>query len=274
MARSIRKFPSTLLKKLKGDDSEIFSRFPFLREDDTKWLASISARILNRTGHTVYSGPFSGMKLEPGSFLTRRPMWATGCYEQEIEQALLEIIAKPPRRVIDLGSAYGYYSVGFATQIADAQIVAFEADESIWLDAAKLADANGVRDRIEQRGLCTVSDLAAVGIPDSAVLCDCEGAEIELLVPDQLEFLKSSRIICEIHEFYREGATRTLISRFQQTHDIRVIIEQARNPAQFRVLDGLSPTEKWLAVRETKHIPGRVTAGKFLWMKPHKSIRQ
>jgi hypothetical protein len=255
--------------RISWKEMKILAQFPHLDDEGKRHVKIICDRILARTGGVVFAGPFSGMRLVPNSFLTSRPVWIVGCYESEIETAILDVISNPPSQIIDIGSAHGYYMVGLATQIDKINVIGFEAEsEEHWKEARELAELNGVSERIIQKGYCDLEELKQVEKDNSAILCDCEGDELDILDPSKLLFLKTCRIICEVHDFYRDGATRILIDRFKGSHDIKLITEQNRNPFQYRVLDGFSKFDSILAVRETKHIPGRLTSGKFLFMKP------
>jgi len=247
----------------------VLSKYPFIDSADSEFVKALGDKVFRLTGGVVYSGPFAEMKLVPDSFLTSRPIWIVGCYEQEIDEALCDLITNPPASVIDIGSAHGYYMVGLATQISHIPIIGFEAvEEPHWQEAKLLAQLNGVSGRITQKGFCDTDSLNSVITDRSAILIDCEGAEIDILDPDRSPALKTCRIICEVHDFYRPGITRELVDRFKHTHDICLLLESKRDPAAFRILDGFSNAEKLLAVKESKHIPRGLTSARFLWMKP------
>lgn len=253
--------------------SALLAKYPFLDPDERVLIHDLASRIIERTGGVVYSGPFAEMKLVPNSFLTTRPIWTVGCYEQEIDEALCDLITNPPKKIIDIGSAHGFYMVGLATQIHDIPIIGFEADEKPhWLEARKLAELNNVSDRITQYGYCDTKSLDLVLDEGSAILCDCEGGELDILDPAACPKLKYCRILCELHDFYRPGVTGTLVNRFKNSHHIKLILEQKRDPSQFRILDGLTDSERILSTKESKHIPKGRTAARFLWLLPKANL--
>ena len=190
------------------------------------------------------------MRLVPGSFLTSRPMWIVGSYEKEIQGALNYAIGCGPQRVIDIGSANGYYMVGLAIQLPEATVIGFEAQaEGHWEEAKKLADANGVTERVVQKGRCATDKLREHCLPESFVLCDCEGGELELLDPFRVPTLRSCFIICEVHDCILPGLTGRLVSRFKRTHEITIVSEEARNPEEYPsctdCLHSKSPSVSW-----------------------------
>jgi hypothetical protein len=230
-------------------------------------------KLLSRTGETVFSGPFAGMKLLPRSHLASRPIWIVGCYEKEVHEVINEIISLAPPKVIEIGSAQGYYLVGLAMHLPKSRIVGFEAEpRGNWEEAKQLALLNGVAGRVEQRGVCARQDLTAECEPGCFVLCDCEGAEAELLDPAAVEALKSSFILCELHDFYRPGLTGLLVDRFKHSHRIKIIEEVGRNPMDYRVLWNLSAAEQQVAVMESRNVEGRPTYGRFMWLCPLEAI--
>src|SRR5262249_4441337 len=130
-------------------------RYPTLSRLEKWRISALSSILLVETGHMVFGGPFSTMKLVRGSALAADPRMIVGSYEEEIHELLNDIIVSAPTNIIDIGAAYGYYAVGLAIKIAKARVVAFEAiEEPHWSELAALAELNGVDGRIVQRGLC------------------------------------------------------------------------------------------------------------------------
>jgi hypothetical protein len=272
----VRSYVNILVKRFRrvGLFFSIEKRFPQVTQEEREYIRALALKILRRSGGTVFYGPLAGLKIPENSYLATRPYWVIGCYEQELEHALSEVIVNPPSLIVDIGSAHGYYMVGLAVQTKDTKVIGFEAEPlGHWKEVEQLAQLNGVHDRITQKGVCTKDSLRECIVNDSLIISDCEGAELELLNPEEIPALQTCRIICEVHDFYSDKATAILVNRFRKTHRIELIHESARNPSQFRVLDGLSPIEKFLATRETKHIPGRLTAARFLIMKPKSYVQ-
>jgi hypothetical protein len=264
-----------IIKKFLSKDEQkpvlsegMLVRFPNLSWQEFEALKKLAALVLERSGGEVFHGPLTGLKVPPDSYLASKPMYIVGCYEQETHEAIYDFISNPPDQFIDIGSAYGYYTTGIALQTKKTKIIGFEADKNLWIDAFKLSEFNKVSSRIDQKGFCRVEDLKAVLGSNDALVCDCEGGEVELLNPQIIPNLLKTRILCETHDFMSPGSMATLIDRFYLTHDIQILHEAARNPMQFRVLDGLTDVEKFLAVRETRYTGGHLTPGRYLYMKP------
>jgi hypothetical protein len=98
-----------------------------------------------------------------------------------------------------------------------------------------LAQRNGVEQQIEVRGFCDDASLAeAIGDADDVlVLCDIEGAEVEVLRPDAVPALKRADLLVEMHDIVRKGCSDAVRSQFAATHRIEVIPTRQRTDADF-----------------------------------------
>ena len=98
------------------------------------------------------------------------------------------------------------------------------------------AEENGVSDRIVLRGFCETRDLDRAldeTGPGSLILCDIEGGEKALLDPSLTPALAHADLLVETHDDLVAGCTRTLIQRFEKTHDILSIFAEPRTAADF-----------------------------------------
>jgi hypothetical protein len=245
------------------------ARYPFLEPHEHYHLQRVAHDLLAKTGGEVFAGPLAGMKIPLDSPLANLPMYVLGSYEQETHEVLSRVICAPPPKIIIIGSAFGYYTVGLACQTMHTKVIGFEAEEHPhWKKAAELATLNKVADRITQKGFCDTNELYAVCEDGDFVMCDCEGGEVTLLDPVKTPALKNCEILCEVHEFYAPHATAILVERFKVSHQLNLINEQPRNPARFRVLFGLSDSYQKLSVAETRHVNKKITPLRYLHMVP------
>lgn len=185
--------------------------------------------LLQRYGSTVFAGPFAGMRYieraSGGAFIPR----LVGVYERELHDLIQHIVQTPYDRVIDIGSAEGYYAVGLARAMPHARIQAYDIDETARRNLLDLATLNGMQDRIEIGGACAHADLERFASEAVVVLCDIEGSELELLDPVAAPSLRRYDILVEIHDQPGRVAVReALLKRFEATHDVRII---AHDPA-------------------------------------------
>jgi hypothetical protein len=254
-------------------------RYPHLNRLE-KWKVDVlCGMLLHETGGMVFGGPFATMKLDSNLALGRDPRFIVGSYEQEVHDVINDVIVAAPINIVDIGSAFGYYAVGFAAKIAHTRITAFEAvEEPHWRQLRDLARLNGVSEKIVQRGLCTPSDLEEVCSAGSFILSDCEGAEEQLCDPRRISALGSCTMLIELHEFNATQLVATLVERFRHSHNIRIIEEAPRDPSLYRILKRLPPSWRPIAIEEAKWAgdtpPYMATWLRFLFLTPKQSSRQ
>ncbi len=231
--------------------------------------AVATLRFVRHNGLVVRSGPFAGMRY-PRSALLHWPDLGprlAGTYESELHPAVELIAAGEPPLIVNVGAGEGYYAVGLARRSPRAGVIAYEADPYDAGALAELAAANGVARQIEARGFCDVDDLAAIEAPPGSVLvCDCEGAEAELVDLERVPWLTGARLLIESHDSYRPGLSAELERRLAATHTVERI-----EPAKRYLVDhpdllatpGMSPVQLESILSELRfvHTP-------WLWAVP------
>jgi len=198
-------------------------------------------------------GPFAGLVFPPAAVgAGPLPAKLVGAYECELHDVMEERIAARPSRVVNVGSAEGYYAIGFARRLPHAAVIAFDPDREAQRLTRLGARANGVASRLQQRGLATAGEISDLG-PDADTLLfvDCEGAEDDLLDPDRLPCLRVTPIVVELHEHVVPGIGERLTGRFQATHELTRIWAAER--ASFH-LD--APFASW-PQRDSRRTPRR-----------------
>jgi hypothetical protein len=185
----------------------------------------------------VLAGPFQGMRyfneVTWGSLI---PKWI-GTYEMEIHPWIQRILGRPPRIVIDVGCAEGFYAVGLARLLPGVRVFAFDVDFISRRQLKKLSNLNGVANQIRTAGWCSqqeVERLTAAG--DALLIADIEGQETVLLDPVACPSLATTRILVELHptlDGILEDTRRELKARFAGTHLVEELPSVSR-----RVADG------------------------------------
>ena len=120
-----------------------------------------------------------------------------GTYERELAEYLEEAATLPFDTVVDIGAAEGYYAVGLALRLRNAQVIAFEMEPSAQELIRRLAQLNGVESRVALEGFCTCEKLSAA-LKDSGktmLVCDAEGGEFTLLDPMTIPRLRECHIL-------------------------------------------------------------------------------
>ncbi len=209
---------------------------------------------------TIQQGPFEGMGYlcwhATGNFLPN----VLGCYELELHDEVERIIAKEPDAVINVGSAEGYFTLGMGRRLPKTKLVAFEMLKSARYFLAKNAELNGLRERVDQRGICTPEELDRVlgGFARPLVFCDCEGFEDVALDPAKVKNIVKAMIMVEVHDGpgFAPGVSQRLLDRFRTTHDIVIVKSRARTPADKPKGCPMSDTDFLEAVREVRGLEG------------------
>jgi hypothetical protein len=177
-------------------------------------------------------GPFQGLKIVAG------PQWIDwpallGTWERELHPVIERLIADPPRTVINIGAATGYYAVGLAVRCPQTSVLAYEIRPEMQRHVTTLAASNGVANRVRALGRCDHAELATAlaDHPESLILMDIEGGEVDLLDLERHPGLRRCRLLVEEHEVFVPGCLDILTARFAPTHRVEVIPGQARVPA-------------------------------------------
>jgi hypothetical protein len=225
------------------------------------WLLSPfawgSALVARHARCRVLSGPFAGLRYPP-SFVCRllfHGPYQVGSFELELHPAIERIVTAGPATVVNVGAAEGYYAVGLAVRLPRARVVGFELDPALRAAAARLAALNGVGERIELRGLCTESELAALAADEpTCVIMDCEGAEAALADPDAVPWLARATLLIELHPAADAGIRSTLEARFADSHALEPIASRIRRASEFdrwlQPIRGLRRIDRELLVAE------------------------
>lgn len=257
-------FISTIMDKLC--QTELGLRIFLRAANSLNWhLAKAQSDIICKISPDlkITDGPFKGMIYHNTPALTSVSVAKfTGSYEKELHP-ILEICFKYDySTVINIGCGEGYYAVGSALRLPKAQIFAFDLSLDLGEQCKSTAKANGVEHRFHVFGACTPNSLQI--IPDtgrSIILCDCEGAEFDILLPENIPFFKYD-ILVETHDTPPSLKIITALQeRFSKSHKIVSIVDKDRDISAFPVLTNLTSGERWLALTEFR--PFHMT---WLWL--------
>ena len=227
-----------------------------------KWRAEVMANTLDRrAGTRVISGPFKGMDYAVRAAEGSRTARLLGAYEASLHPVIEAIIARAPEVIIDIGSAEGYYAVGFARRLPDTRILARDASGQAQALCRALAAVNGVEHRVEVGGLFAHADFALCETAASVVICDIEGAEDALLDPVAAPGLCHADILVECHPGSAPGVTDRIAARFAATHRITRIGRRLDDSGLPDWMEDYSDLDRLIALWEW-----RATPTPWLWM--------
>lgn len=204
--------------------------------------------------NTVQFGPFEGMEY-PEKWASCKFQKIIGCYEAELHPILKDIKAKQASytSMINIGSAEGYFAVGLGRQITEIPIYCYESQKNCQTSLRDLACINGVFERISIDGECTAENLKHIDAGKyPLVICDVEGAELNLLVQDQVPWLKHADILVELHDYFIPGISKNIHDRFRKSHQIETITSQGLTYKNYPILKHLSFREILLMTDEDR----------------------
>ena len=217
----------------------------------------------------MIEGPFQGMHYIDTAQSSAYIPKLLGIYERELTPQIEELISRQPVLIVDLGAAEGYYAVGLAMRIKNAQLIAFEMEQPGQAALKKMAQLNNVDSRVHIHGKCETPDLEkALGNESNpVVVCDVEGDEEKLLDPAAVPGLRRSSILVELHDFLVPNITQTLFQRFEATHHIEHIWQESRSRDEFpwRTLGTTLLPGSYLDWSVSEWRPVRMA---WLWMTP------
>lgn len=221
----------------------------------------LARAIESRTQQKVFEGPFQGMKYCSSSVGSVYYPKILGQYEKELRGVVDAILAVKPDRLIDIGTAEGYYAVGFASRLPECHIVGFETSAEGRLLLDSMAQMNDVSSRLEMHGTCEPAELQRAMECDGkvVVICDVEGYERVLLDPSIVPSLSRSWVLVELHEFASPGVAELLSQRFRNTHRIDRIWQTNRTKADY-------PFDIWL----TRFLPDAYASYRVQEFRPEK----
>ena len=178
----------------------------------------------------VASGPFRGMlyarHAADKSLLPR----LLGTYECEVHGAVERLCESCPDVVAIAGSGEGYYAVGLARRLPDAEVIAYDGFRWARHLLRQMAARNRVADRVRIKGLVTPAELERVLQPAKrpVLVCDVDGFEFELVHPQHVPTLTRTAILMETHEHLVPGLFEEMRRRFSSTHRIERFQQRRR----------------------------------------------
>lgn len=183
------------------------------------YSADLRDYIIPRLGSVVVAGPFAGMRYD--AYATRLGHTKLiGTYECELHETIQRVIRTRYDRLINVGSAEGYYAVGLARAMPWLLVQAYDINERRHANLLSLATMNATESRTTIARECTHRELQQCAGASVIVVCDIEGAELKLLDPDAAPALRDYDIIVEIHDTVNGTEVHDrLAERFRTSHD-------------------------------------------------------
>src|SRR6266849_2653455 len=217
--------------------------------------ALIQWTLIRTEGQKVLNGPFQGMMLASGSAEGCYVPKLLGCYEAELHPYIAEAAQRGYEAIINVGTAEGYYAIGMARLLPSCTVHTYDISPQAQAMCRELARQNGVAERVVIGGEFKGADFEAFAGRKTLVICDIEGAELELLDPERFPGLHKLDVIVELHDTAQRKCSEIVPRRFASTHAIAIVKRSARNLELPRSLDELGDLDRLLAIWEWRTGP-------------------
>lgn len=232
LKRSIKKIlPPRILARISAD-----RWWKFLwKACEQSGLHEVCRKLISMNGVVVRWGPFAGLKLPPKAVLASSNCAAlVGTYEMELHPWLERLAPGKYERLLDIGSAEGYYAIGMALRTGS-RVDAFDTASVARRLCRSTARLNAVSHLVRVHSFCSRRTLLSLTGLRCFILSDCEGYETQLFSEDVISALTGSDFVIELHDGAAPaGTTRELLkARFRTTHRVQVIQFRPRDLSNF-----------------------------------------
>ena len=209
------------------------------------------------THFIVLTGPFKGTKYPQNCLLPYASSGSIlpkllGCYEAECHPFIEEACGRTYSQVINIGAGEGYYAVGLARRMPTVPVIAFEANAINRELCASVAAENDAAEQIRILNACTSELLHCVLEARALIVCDCEGAEADILRGDVAVNLLNADILVELHDFIVPDISKIIIDRFSGSHTIEIVASSPRDPADYPFVSTFSARDRELFLLEKR----------------------
>ncbi len=217
--------------------------------------AVIQISLIEERGTVVQGGPFQGMAFADRSVEGCHVPKLLGCYESELHPHILAAAERGYDAVINIGASEGYYAIGLARLMPNAQIYAYDTNTAAHAVCRELAVRNNVSHRVTIGSIFEGDDFERFADQRTLVFCDIEGGEAELLDPQRYPALRSMDIIVELHDGPRATPSVLIPQRFRDTHSVKMVPHGAGTMELPALFDSVSHLDQLLATWEWRAGP-------------------
>lgn len=138
--------------------------------------------------------------------------------------ALNIFLGKQYSAVVDIGCGEGYYAIGCAIRLPQAEIYGFDTEPRVRQLCSAMAEVNNVSARVHIGDFCDRETLRTIPLGNKAlIISDCEGYEVSLFDHRMAEFLAPHDLIIETHDFIDIEISDKIRNAFADTHRIQSI---------------------------------------------------
>ncbi len=214
----------------------------------------------------VISGHFKGMKLLKKSNWDKKiyeynpdlSSKITGCYEQEVQDKIVELQKKNKKKYfINFGAGEGYFALGVLNSGLFQKSIAFEISDisrNIMIENSKL---NKLDNKLSIKYAVNSSFLndfldSEKKLDDIFILSDIEGTEFEIFNDDNLSKLKNCNLIIEFHRHHIDVENKKFEDKLNKYFNVSVLSTGNRSFSDISLLKELNDDDRWLIASENR----------------------
>ena len=214
----------------------------------------------------VISGHFKGMKLLKKSNWDKKiyeynpdlSSKITGCYEQEVQDKIVELQKKNKKKYfINFGAGEGYFALGVLNSGLFQKSIAFEISDisrNIMIENSKL---NKLDNKLSIKYAVNSSFLndfldSEKKLDDIFILSDIEGTEFEVFNDDNLSKLKNCNLIIEFHRHHIDVENKKFEDKLNKYFNVSVLSTGNRSFSDISLLKELNDDDRWLIASENR----------------------
>ena len=222
----------------------------------TKTIRYYSDEIEKISKNRIIYGNYSGTKILINKSWNNfdLPSKYLGVYELEVQNLIIASQKKNKKKYfINLGCGEGYHSISLLKKKLFKKTIGFESDKIARSFLNKNLKINNLKNKAKIFDIADINFLKKnifkkIKFKDFFFLIDIEGGEFDILDNSNLKLLKESKLIIELHDFYKNP--KKLLSLLKKYFKITIKTTEHRNPSQFKILDEIHDNEKWILMSE------------------------
>tara|TARA_A100001011_G_scaffold8987_1_gene10164 strand:+ start:98 stop:946 length:849 start_codon:yes stop_codon:yes gene_type:complete len=224
----------------KGLINHILSKLKIdlkLNDDISKTKRFFSNFVANEYDYKIQSGHFKGIYLKNNLNIEILSNKLENLYETEVINEIIELQSKYKKKYfVNLGASDGFYVNGFLAKNIFDRSICFDIDKKSIIACGKNLNCNKIstdRYSLINKKMDDSSfqyfDNNNIDLKECLFLIDIEGNEIDFLSIKNIEKLKNSILIIEMHEFIKSKDFSILKNNLENSFQVKQIGIEQRN---------------------------------------------
>ena len=223
-----------------------------------KLIFFLNKEIEKKSKNRVLSGNYKNLYLDINKNWSKLDISSKflGFYEKEVQDKIIneqENKKNKKKYFVNLGAGDGFHPLGLLKKKLFNKSILYEMDKDARQLIYKNAKKNHLSKKIIVRKKAEINFLDELidsnfYLKDCFFLFDIEGDEFKILNKKNIEKLKNSTLLIEIHHFYKDP--KKLIKELSVFFKLKFITTESRDLSKLKFLDNFHDTEKWLLVNE------------------------